>query len=156
MRECVFQANVADFGGAVFRGSTNGDITGSVFVDNKAKTIGGAIYDSHAKVSGQRDAQGWPQLVVQPQRSMFCAGNSGKMRVLSLSVLFPDWRVLYISTRAVLLGPRVQGDISGNTFQGNNAPKGKAIFRTVSAGDIGDNKKLDESTQVVIDNPASN
>lgn len=49
-----------------------------------------------------------------------------------------------------------QGDISSNTFQGNNAAKGKAIFRTVSAGDIGDNKKLDDTTQVVIDNPASN
>jgi hypothetical protein len=50
----------------------------------------------------------------------------------------------------------MQGDITGNTFQGNSAPKGKAIFRTVSAGDISDNKKLDETTQVVIDNPASN
>ncbi len=48
-----------------------------------------------------------------------------------------------------------QGDITGCTFQGNAAPKGKAIFRTVSAGDLNSNKRLDEDTQVTIDNPAS-
>lgn len=50
VRECLFESNVADFGGAIFRGSTTGDITGSVFSSNKATKIGGAIYDSHAKV----------------------------------------------------------------------------------------------------------
>lgn len=46
-----------------------------------------------------------------------------------------------------------QGDISTSTFQGNSAPKGKAIFRTQSEGDVINNKKLDEDTQVTIDNP---
>jgi hypothetical protein len=50
IRQCLFQANEADFGGAIFRGSTNGNILGSVFLDNRAKSIGGAIYDSHAQV----------------------------------------------------------------------------------------------------------
>lgn len=49
VRECLFESNVADFGGAIFRGSTSGDIIGSVFTSNKASKIGGAIYDSHAK-----------------------------------------------------------------------------------------------------------
>ncbi|KAK9919042.1 hypothetical protein WJX75_008926 [Coccomyxa subellipsoidea] len=96
VRECLFESNVADFGGAIFRGSTTGDIIGSVFSSNKATKIGGAIYDSHAK-----------------------------------------------------------GDITTSTFQGNSAPKGKAIFRTESSGDVLDNKKLDEDTQVTIDNPSS-
>ncbi|BDA46795.1 hypothetical protein COCOBI_09-2480 [Coccomyxa sp. Obi] len=96
VRECLFESNVAEFGGAIFRGSTTGDISGSVFNSNKATKIGGAIYDSHAK-----------------------------------------------------------GDITTSTFQSNSAPKGKAIFRTQSEGDVNGNKKLDESTQVTIDNPAS-
>lgn len=48
-----------------------------------------------------------------------------------------------------------QGDITTSTFQGNSAPKGKAIFRTESNGELVDNKKLDEDTQVTIDNPSS-
>ena len=48
-----------------------------------------------------------------------------------------------------------QGDVSGNTFTGNTAPSGAAIFRTVSSGDVRDNKRL-TATDVDIDNPASN
>ncbi len=50
VRDCLFNANVADFGGAVFRGSTTGDIAGCVFVSNRASKIGGAVYDSHVQV----------------------------------------------------------------------------------------------------------
>jgi hypothetical protein len=49
----------------------------------------------------------------------------------------------------------LQGDISGNTFVGNNAPQAAAIYRTVSSGDVHDNKRLEDS-QVELDNPASN
>ena len=49
----------------------------------------------------------------------------------------------------------MQGDISGNTFAGNTAPSGSAIFRTVSSGDVSSNKRLQDS-QVELDNPASN
>ena len=48
-----------------------------------------------------------------------------------------------------------QGDIAGNTFTGNTAPSGAAVFRTVSSGDVRDNKQL-AATAVDIDNPASN
>lgn len=48
-----------------------------------------------------------------------------------------------------------QGDIAGNTFTGNTAPSGAAVFRTVSSGDVRDNKRL-AATDVNIDNPASN
>jgi hypothetical protein len=41
-----------------------------------------------------------------------------------------------------------QGDIKDSTFQANSAPKGKAIFRTVSAGDLSSNRDLNEDTQV--------
>ena len=51
--------------------------------------------------------------------------------------------------------PAMQGDISGNTFAGNTAPSGSAIFRTVSSGDVSSNKRLQDS-QVELDNPASN
>lgn len=51
--------------------------------------------------------------------------------------------------------PGMQGDISGNTFAGNTAPSGSAIFRTVSSGDVSSNKRLQDS-QVELDNPASN
>ena len=50
---------------------------------------------------------------------------------------------------------RLQGDIAGNTFTGNTAPSGAAVFRTVSSGDVRDNKRL-AATDVDIDNPASN
>ncbi len=50
VKQCLFDSNLADFGGGIFRGSTNGDISGNVFQTNKAVRIGGAIYDSHAKV----------------------------------------------------------------------------------------------------------
>ena len=46
-----------------------------------------------------------------------------------------------------------QGDITSSSFQSNTAPKGKAIFRTQSEGDVTNNKKLDADTQVTIDNP---
>ena len=49
----------------------------------------------------------------------------------------------------------LQGDIAGNTFTGNTAPSGAAVFRTVSSGDVRDNKRL-AATDVDIDNPASN
>ncbi len=49
----------------------------------------------------------------------------------------------------------LQGDISGNTFVGNTAPQAAAVYRTVSSGDVHDNKRLEDS-QVEIDNPASN
>lgn len=51
--------------------------------------------------------------------------------------------------------PVLQGDISGNTFVSNSAPQAAAIYRTVSSGDVHDNKRLEDS-QVEIDNPASN
>ena len=50
VRQCLFQGNDADYGGAVFRGSATGDISGCVFLSNKASKIGGAIYDSHVQV----------------------------------------------------------------------------------------------------------
>ena len=50
MKQCLFDENTADYGGAIFRGSTDGNIIGNVFETNKATRIGGAIYDSHAKV----------------------------------------------------------------------------------------------------------
>ena len=49
VRQCLFQDNVAEYGGAVFRGSTTGNINGCVFLSNKASKIGGAIYDSHVQ-----------------------------------------------------------------------------------------------------------
>ena len=50
IKQCLFESNLADFGGAIFRGSANGVISGNVFNTNRATRIGGAIYDSHAKV----------------------------------------------------------------------------------------------------------
>lgn len=50
VKQCLFDANLADFGGGIFRGSTNGDISGNVFQNNRAVRIGGAIYDSHSQV----------------------------------------------------------------------------------------------------------
>ncbi len=50
IKQCLFESNLADFGGAIFRGSANGVILGNVFNTNRATRIGGAIYDSHAKV----------------------------------------------------------------------------------------------------------
>jgi hypothetical protein len=49
VRECLFNGNMAEFGGALFRGSTTGDVVGCVFLSNKASKIGGAIYDSHVQ-----------------------------------------------------------------------------------------------------------
>jgi hypothetical protein len=48
----------------------------------------------------------------------------------------------------------VQGDIDGNLFSRNKAGSGAAIFRTESTGDINQNKNLDETSDVTIDNPA--
>eukprot|EP00884_Botryococcus_braunii_P001029 jgi/Botrbrau1/10927/Bobra.0025s0100.1 len=48
----------------------------------------------------------------------------------------------------------VAGDIDGNLFSRNKAGSGAAIFRTESMGDINQNKNLDESADVTIDNPA--
>lgn len=73
VKQCLFDTNLADFGGAIFRGSTNGDISGNVFSSNKAVRIGGAIYDSHAKVSAARALPmlPWPTpdktLILAPQ-----------------------------------------------------------------------------------------
>lgn len=50
MKQCLFEENTAVFGGAIFRGSTDGDIIGNAFEANNATRLGGAIYDSHAKV----------------------------------------------------------------------------------------------------------
>lgn len=50
VRDCLFNANSAEFGGAVFRGSATGDIADCVFVSNRASKIGGAVYDSHVQV----------------------------------------------------------------------------------------------------------
>ncbi len=50
VKQCLFDTNLADFGGGVFRGSTDGDISGNVFQNNRAIKIGGAIYDSHSQV----------------------------------------------------------------------------------------------------------
>ena len=50
VRDCLFNGNAADYGGAVFRGSTTGDISDCVFVSNRASKIGGAVYDSHVQV----------------------------------------------------------------------------------------------------------
>ena len=53
VKQCLFDTNLADFGGGIFRGSTNGDISGNVFQNNRAVKIGGAIYDSHSQVGPQ-------------------------------------------------------------------------------------------------------
>ena len=50
VKQCLFDTNLADFGGGIFRGSANGDISGNVFQNNRAIRIGGAIYDSHSQV----------------------------------------------------------------------------------------------------------
>ena len=47
----VFEDNkVTQFGGAIFRGTGSGAISGCDFTGNSAKRSGGAIYDSHETV----------------------------------------------------------------------------------------------------------
>ena len=50
MHDCEFDRNTANAGGAIFRGSSNGNIAGSVFRNNTAQQYGGAVYDSHVQV----------------------------------------------------------------------------------------------------------
>lgn len=50
VHDCEFDGNVAVDGGAVFRGSSNGNLAGSVFNNNTARQNGGAVYDSHIQV----------------------------------------------------------------------------------------------------------
>ena len=51
VHDCEFDRNTANAGGAIFRGSSNGNIAGSVFRNNTAQQYGGAVYDSHVQVS---------------------------------------------------------------------------------------------------------
>lgn len=45
-----FANNNATFGGAIFRGTSSGNVDNNVFNANSASSDGGAIYDSHVKV----------------------------------------------------------------------------------------------------------
>ena len=56
MHDCEFDRNAAQTGGAVFRGSSNGNLAGSVFRNNTAQQYGGAVYDSHVQVRRGRAA----------------------------------------------------------------------------------------------------
>ena len=65
VHHCVVENNAAAFGGAVFRGSSTGNIMDSTFTGNKARSFGGGVYDSHVagdiagnKFSGNRAARG--------------------------------------------------------------------------------------------------
>ena len=72
VKQCLFDTNLADFGGGIFRGSANGDISGNVFQNNRAVKIGGAIYDSHSQVGPAPAMSVLSQCGVQPH----CAGQS--------------------------------------------------------------------------------
>ena len=50
MHDCEFDGNAALDGGAVFRGSSSGNVAGSLFRNNTAREFGGAVYDSHVQV----------------------------------------------------------------------------------------------------------
>jgi hypothetical protein len=47
IHDSVFEFNAAAFGGAIFRGSTTGNLLDSTFTGNAAKSFGGGVYDSH-------------------------------------------------------------------------------------------------------------
>lgn len=170
MKQCLFDENAADYGGAIFRGSTDGNIIGNVFEANKATRIGGAIYDSHAKVCLARGNCPCCTFITitflgEQRQNLFvahlaCTASVDMPPFASLlehqPLILQRWGALQLfvsmkDSHCIVL----QGDILGNTFFGNNAPQAAAIYRTVSSGDVHDNKRLEDS-QVELDNPASN
>ena len=79
VKQCLFDSNLADFGGGIFRGSANGEISGNVFQNNRALRIGGAIYDSHAQVSPAHSTQHILVVVASCILSVLCSPTLRRM-----------------------------------------------------------------------------